>query len=173
MPDAYKLPERLRSRLAKPLGRFFTAEQVRGTAFAKLVAGSEMVVTVGDKVTETVFGLGRTPDVQVVDGMERRMKREPPDVPYVTLIRVRNPAGVLTKEAIVGVRTAFKGKKPARVLVDGEEDLVAIPVIAVAPAAAVVFYGQPGEGIVAVKAVASTKARNRAILAEMGIADLD
>jgi GTP-dependent dephospho-CoA kinase len=171
LPDAYVLPDRLRSRLAKPLGRFFTADEVKGTAFARLVTGSEMVVTVGDKVTETAFALGRTPDVQVVDGVERRMKREPPDVPYATLIRVKNPAGALTKEAIMGVRAAFMGKKPARVLVDGEEDLVAIPVIAEAPSTAVVFYGQPGEGIVAVKPDASTKARNRAILAEMGITE--
>ena len=172
MPAAYELPGALRSKLARPLGRFFTGEETKGRLFAKLVTRAGMVVTVGDKVTETIYALGRTPDIQVVDGMERRVKREPPRVPHATLIRVKNPPGVLTEEAIQGVRVAFGGGKPARVLVEGEEDLLAIPVIAMAPRTAVVFYGQPGEGIVAVKADARTKARNKAILAEMGIPGL-
>ena len=46
MPKAYKLPESLRPRLAKPLGRFFSAEEVKGRAFEKLVAEAPMVITV-------------------------------------------------------------------------------------------------------------------------------
>jgi len=169
---AYKLPQELRARLAKPLGRLYTGDEAKEETFAEVVRRASMIVTVGDKVTETVYSLGRIPDIQVVDGLERRMERLPPEVPYSRLIEVRNPAGVLTKEAIRGVRAAFRGKRPARVLVQGEEDLVAIPVIAMAPSSAVVFYGQPGEGIVAVKADARAKGRNRAILKKMGISEL-
>lgn len=172
MQGAYVLPQGLRPRLAKPLGRLFTAEEAKRKTFADVVSGAMVVITVGDKVTETVYALGRIPDIQVVDGYERRMKRLPPEVPYSRLIKVKNPAGVLTREAIVGVRAAYTGRKPARVLVEGEEDLVAIPVIALAPATAIIFYGQPGVGIVAVKADTRTKARNRAIMAEMGIRGL-
>jgi uncharacterized protein (UPF0218 family) len=131
-----------------------------------------MIVTVGDRVTETLWALGRTPEIQVVDGMERRKRREPPKAPYARLIRVKNPAGTLTHEVIEGMRKAFGGKKPVRVLVEGEEDLVALLAIAMAPVSAVVFYGQPGEGVVAVKANAFAKSRNRGILAKMGIAGI-
>jgi uncharacterized protein (UPF0218 family) len=172
LAKAYKLPERLRPRLAKPLGRLFSAEEVQGRAFESFVRGFPMVITVGDRVTETLGAMGRAPDVQVVDAKENRKEREPPDVPYARLIKVENPAGSLTKEAIEGVREAFRGKKPVRVLVDGEEDLVAIPAIALAPVSAVVLYGQPGEGIVAVRTDAGAKSRNRAILAEMGIREI-
>jgi uncharacterized protein (UPF0218 family) len=172
LQDAYRLPLGLRSRLARPLGRLFTGEEAKKKAFAETVSGAKMVITVGDKVTETIYSLGRTPDIQVVDGLERRMKRVPPEVPYSRLMEVRNPAGVLTKEAIIGVRSAYRGKKPVRLLVEGEEDLVAIPVIAFAPASAVVFYGQPGVGIVVVKADARAKARNRSVMAKMGIKGL-
>ena len=172
MPKAYKLPERLRPELAKPLGRLFTVAEVGGRDFERLVKESSMVIAVGDRVTETLGGLGRTPDVQVVDGRENRKGRKVPDVPYARLIRVDNPAGTLTGGTIQGIRDALEGKKPSRVMVDGEEDLVAIPVIALAPVSAVVFYGQPGEGIVAVKADAKAKARNRVILAQMGISEL-
>jgi len=55
------------------------------------------------------------------------------------------------------------------VQVDGEEDLMAMLAIAMAPVFAMVFYGQPGVGVVAVRTDATAKARNRAILAKMGI----
>ena len=172
MRDAYELPQGMRPRLAKPLGKLFKGEGTKNRHFADAVLEAKMVITVGDKVTETVYALGRIPDVQVVDGFERRMKRLPPEVPYSRLIEVKNPAGFLTREAIAGVRVAFRGRKPARVLVEGEEDLVAIPIIALAPSSAVIFYGQPGIGIVAVRADARVKARNRSIMAEMGIRDM-
>jgi uncharacterized protein (UPF0218 family) len=167
--DEHKLPLTLRAKLAKPLGRVFAGDEVGGKEFMELVGASAMVITVGDRVTERVGGLGRVPDVQIVDGLENRKRRDPPDVPYVRSVRVKNPAGTLTDEAMEGVRKAFGGEKPARVLVDGEEDLMTILAVALAPPSAVVFYGQPGEGVVAVRADARAKARNRVILAKMGI----
>jgi len=116
--------------------------------------------------------IGRDPEVQVVDSKENRKAREPPVVPFARLIEVRNPAGTLTDETLSGVKEALKGPKPARVLVDGEEDLVAIPVIVLAPIASLVLYGQPGKGIVAVRVDAESKGRSREILSEMGIRDL-
>ncbi len=159
----------MRSKLAAPLGRVFTGEETKGREFAGLVETAPMIVTVGDRVTDTVGAMGRTPDMQVVDGVERRMKRTPPEVPYAKLVKVKNPAGMLTAGAISGMRQAFVGKKPVRVLVEGEEDLMAMLAIAMAPVFATVLYGQPGVGVVVVKATAIAKARDRAILAEMGI----
>jgi uncharacterized protein (UPF0218 family) len=165
----YRLPVELRSTLARPLGTVFTEEEVGSPEFKKLVRDAPMVVTVGDRVTDTLGALGRTPEVQVVDGVERRQLRELPAVPYARLVKVKNPAGTVTAEAIGGMRRAFGGKKPVRVKVEGEEDLMAMLAIAMAPVSAVVYYGQPGEGVVAVKANAVSKSRNREILAKMGI----
>ncbi len=172
MPKVYRLPEDMRAKLAKPLGRFFSVEEVNGIGFGKVVRESPMVVTVGDRVTETLGSMGRVPDVQVVDSRENRKVRDPPDVPFARKVEVHNPAGTITGEAIDGIRDAMKGRKPVRVIVDGEEDLLAIPVIALAPLSAVVFYGQPREGIVVVKADAESKSRNRTILARMGISEI-
>ena len=172
MRRTYRLPEELRARLATPLGKVYTAEEAKGTDFERLVRGAPMTVTVGDRVTDTLGAIGRTPDVQVVDGFERRIPREVPTVPHVRLVRVKNPAGTLTTDAIDGMREAFMGKKPVRVQVEGEEDLMAMLAIALAPVSAIVFYGQPGVGVVAVKATAMAKSRNRAILAKMGIKEM-
>ena len=169
MRREYRLPEELRARLAAPLGMVYSSEDARGPEFESLVRSAPMTITVGDRVTDTLSAIGRTPDVQVVDGVERRVKRAVPSVPYARLIRVKNPAGVLTGEAIAGMKQAFLGKKPVRVQVEGEEDLMAMLAIAMAPISAFVFYGQPGVGVVAVKANAIAKSRNRAILAKMGV----
>jgi len=165
----YRLPEELRIRLSAPMGTVYPAEETRGQDFERLVRNSPMTITVGDRVTDTLGAMRRTPDVQVVDGVERRITRAVPTVPYARLIKVKNPAGTLTEEAIAGMKNAFLGKKPVRVQVEGEEDLMAVLAIAMAPVSSVVFYGQPGVGVVAVKANAVAKSRSRAILAQMGI----
>ena len=169
MRRTYRLPEELRTRLAAPLGIVYSAEEAKSPAFERMVKSAPMTITVGDRVTDTLGAMGRTPDVQVVDGVERRVVRAVPTVPYARLIKVKNPAGTLTEDAITGMKKAFLGKKPVRVRVDGEEDLMAILAIAMAPLSAMVFYGQPGIGVVAVNANAIAKSRNRAILAKMGI----
>ena len=169
MPRVFRLPEGMRQKLARPLGRVFREEEVNSPEFESLVSESKIVITVGDRVTDTVGGLGRIPDVQVVDGVERRKHREPPKVPYSRLVEVENPAGALTQGAIDGMRKAFGGSKPVRVMVEGEEDLMTILAVAMAPVSAVVFYGQPGEGVVAIRADRIAKSRNREILAKMGI----
>jgi GTP-dependent dephospho-CoA kinase len=168
----YRLPEELRPRLAKPIGKLYVREEVESNSFAKLVSTMPMVVTVGDRVTETLGGLGRVPDVQVVDSHENRKERKPPEVPFARVIRAESPAGAVSEEAIDALRSAFEGKKPVRVLVEGEEDLLAMPAIVFAPLAATVFYGQPGQGIVLVKVDARSKARSRAMLAKMGLTRL-
>lgn len=172
MPKVYRLPEGLRTRLSRPIGRLFSAEEVKGQSFAEVVREAPMVITVGDRVTETLGAQGRVPDVQIVDSRENRKGRAPPDVAFARKIEVGNPPGTITEGAIEGIREALRGQKPARVAVEGEEDLMALPVIALAPLSAVIFYGQPGEGIVMVTADAESKSRNRIILAEIGISDI-
>jgi len=172
MEGRYPLPKELRERLAKPQGRLFTAGEIESEGFEAVLSGSSSVVTVGDRVTETVAAKGRLPDLQIVDSRENRKVRELPRVPYSALYKVRNPAGTITIEAVEGIRRAFGGEKPARVLVDGEEDLLAIPALILSPPSAALFYGQPGSGIVMLKADELTKSRNREILKKMGLPEV-
>jgi uncharacterized protein (UPF0218 family) len=62
-------------------------------------------------------------------------------------IRVRNPAGTLTNDLLHALDTAV-ANAPSTVLVEGEEDLAAIPMVIAAPLGSVVLYGQPHEGVV-------------------------
>ena len=159
----------MRPSLARPQGRLFRSSEVGGKDFSETVARHKLVITVGDRTTEALAAFGRVPDLQVVDGKEERRARKPPSVPYVSILRASNPPATLTTEVIEAVRSALSSRKPARVLVDGEEDLVAIPVIALAPDSSLVLYGQPGEGMVAVVVDSTSKKRNRALMDELGI----
>ena len=58
-----------------------------------------------------------------------------------------------------------------RLVIDGEEVLLALPVIAFLPEDTVVFYGQPGEGMVVVNSDESRQNAKR-ILEQLGIVSL-
>ena len=164
----YILTPSLRRKLKKPLGRLFPSVDVRGEEFLALVTGSALVVTVGDRVTETLQETtGRPPDVFVVDGMERRSAREILRVAHGSTLKAKNPAGRITKAARSAMKRAFAGEKPVMVLIDGEEDLLTIPAVVEAPLGAVVFYGQPLEGVVAVEVDERSKASAREIVRRM------
>jgi GTP-dependent dephospho-CoA kinase len=166
----YRLPEEMRGELAKPMGRLFKPAEISGPAFKDAIARGLFVITVGDRVTETAGKLGRAPDVQIVDSLENRKPRTPPDVAFVSGFEVANPPGGIAAAAVESIRKAMVAKKPARVLVDGEEDLLAIPAMILAPEDSRLFYGQPGEGIVMVTTDAAAKQRGRTLMKRMGFA---
>ncbi|MDA4123701.1 MAG: GTP-dependent dephospho-CoA kinase family protein [Thaumarchaeota archaeon] len=119
-------------------------------------------------MTDFAHQIGRDPDVQVVDRVERRVVRDAPEVPYSRLVMAKNPAGSITADGIRAVRGALRGKKPVRVLVDGEEDLLAIPSVEAAPTGSIVIYGQPGLGVVVVEVDERAKASVTRTLRAMG-----
>jgi uncharacterized protein (UPF0218 family) len=168
----YTLPPALRQRLSKPVGKLFSQSEIDSPQF-KVTLDASLVITVGDRTTETIFRLGRTPDIQVVDLVEMRKARDEPKVPFKSLIRVRNPAGKLTEEAIRGICGAFKTLGAVRVLVTGEEDLLVLPAIARAPSGSSLYYGQPSEGIVFVRIDQASKDSARAIIREMGASRIE
>src|SRR2546426_4818576 len=98
----YRLPSSLRERLAKPIGKLFKDEETGGRAFRSELEKATFVITVGDRVTERIAELGRIPEVQVVDGRERRVARSVPEVEYRRLVRVRNRPGAVNNEAVAG-----------------------------------------------------------------------
>jgi len=157
----------LRRRLKRSVGRLYRPGELRSREFLVELRSSPLVVTVGDRVTETMHELGRTPEVQIVDQVEGRQRRQAPEVPYVRLFRASNPAGVITFDAVCAIGDAFEGEKPARVLIDGEEDLLAIPAIDSAPLGSVLYYGQPGHGVVMVKVDARSKESAERRMSEM------
>jgi uncharacterized protein (UPF0218 family) len=57
---------------------------------------------------------------------------------------------MISDKAIEVLQKALEASTPIRIKVQGEEDLLALPLFAMAPKGAVVLYGQPLEGMVLV-----------------------
>src|SRR5437667_12844524 len=74
---------------------------------------------------------------------------------------VKNPAGVITLEAWETIKRAMKDEE-ALIVVEGEEDLLALPCIVESPNNSLVLYGQPSKGLVGVDT--NTTVRNEASL---------
>ena len=100
------------------------------------------------------------------------MRREtsPLSFPAKTLIKLKNPQGTITKEAVIAIRDALNVERQVHILVDGEEDLLTLVAVLYAPENSLIIYGQPRRGIVAVKVTPEKKAETERILKAMEIA---
>lgn len=108
-----------------------------------------MFATVGDYVTQHIIEDGMHPDLAVVDNRIMRKDVDPLELERETM-HVKNPPGVITPEAQQVLLEAITLKKRLGVVVEGEEDLLVLPLMAMMPTGSVIVYGQPREGMVIV-----------------------
>ncbi len=139
------------SLLKKPMGILLSNDKIDANTLQHYISNAKMVVSVGDASTDRLLALDIVPDIQVVDGKERRMHRSYAGDMYVNELRCTNPAGNVTDEAIDVFKEALDARKPVRIVVDGEEDLMALVALAYAPDDTLIVYGQPLEGMVLVR----------------------
>jgi uncharacterized protein (UPF0218 family) len=165
----HPLPNDLRLRLKRPLGSLLNNSNISRDRLLLELEGADLTVSVGDATTELLLSLGFFPDVEIVDGREMRRDRDPPPSAYRILIPVSNPAGCLTDEAIDAVSEALRSEKPARILVEGEEDLLTLPVLACYPIGTVLCYGQPNSGLVVLHIDEKLRKLAVSFLRQMGV----
>ena len=159
------LPENIRNQLKTPLGDLIKEEIVNKENILTNIGSEPIVITVGDRTTENMINLGIMPHIQIIDGLEKRNKRlVPADDAISTNLSCKNPPGEITEESIQVIQKAFSSEPPVRITVDGEEDLLVLPVCMSAPENSVVMYGQPNEGLVIVHITPEIRAKIQKIL---------
>ncbi|WP_368409263.1 GTP-dependent dephospho-CoA kinase family protein [Halomarina litorea] len=156
------LPTALRAELKDPVGPVYT------DPVALLAEAGRPLVSVGDVVTEYLLR-ETTPHVALVDGMTKRtaLDEEVDRSAFDREVHVENPAATLSSDLLEALVDALRSDESTVIVVDGEEDLAAVPAIAVAPEGSSVVYGQPDEGMVLVTVGPETRAAMRAFLARM------
>ena len=160
-----KLPENLREDLKIPLGDLINDIDVNNKNIQTKINPKSVLITVGDRTTENMLQLGLKPQIQIIDGLEKRNQRiVSTDDAVNTNLSCRNPPGEITKESIQVIQKAFSSEPPVRITVDGEEDLLVLPVCIAAPEDSVVMYGQPNEGLVIVHITPEIRAKVQKIL---------
>ncbi len=160
------LPENIRNQLKIPLGDLI--KDVNKENILSKISSDSTVITVGDKTTENMIHLGIRPQIQIIDGLEKRNQRNIPiDETIKTELTCKNPPGQITEESMQTIQKAFSCERPVRVIVKGEEDLLVIPACIFAPENSVVMYGQPNEGLVIVRVTPEIQAKVQKILDSM------
>ena len=163
-----QLPDNLRDQLKNPLGNLISDNDPNKENIIKEISTESVLITVGDRTTENMLKLGLKPQIQIVDGLEKRNQRVvPTDDAVNTNLSCRNPPGEITEESMQVIQKAFSSKPPVRITVDGEEDLLVLPVCMSAPENSVVMYGQPNEGLVLVHVTPEIQAKVQKILDSM------
>ena len=160
-----KLPNSLREQMKIPLGVLLPENQAEKQNIEKYLSKTSFVITVGDRITEKMINFGLIPSLQIIDNLEKRKKRETPALSNtVAELKVDNPPAEITLQSIDIIKKAFSMKPPVRIVVNGEEDLLVIPVCIHAPENAIVLYGQPNEGLVVVKITPEIKNKTQTLL---------
>lgn len=146
------MPDNLRPELQKPLGRVLTGRDISRSGHTNR---DNVIITVGDIATQTLFSFGIQPSLAIIDLFVQRK-------PYQSfeeykfpkkyhVVRVKSGPGYIAKKAVKAIKDWSASVKNRTVLViEGEEDLLTIPAIIHAPVGSVLYYGQPDKGLVEV-----------------------
>ncbi|WP_246988700.1 GTP-dependent dephospho-CoA kinase family protein [Halorientalis marina] len=145
-------------------------------AEALLADAGTPIVAVGDIVTYHLTTADHTPAVALVDGRTKRAAVEDHIEDAIdgdrfdNEIEVANPPATLSAALLSGLHEGLSNAAAGEttvVVVDGEEDLAALPAIATAPEGGSVVYGQPDEGMVLVDAGGEARATVTDLLERM------
>ncbi|MFH1235439.1 MAG: pantetheine-phosphate adenylyltransferase [Parcubacteria group bacterium] len=170
------LPESLRGELRNPIGTLLTNERM--PAEIAKDKGTH-IVSVGDLTTAVIVGLGIKPALSIIDLQVERQPylwdkevferlRETGEVNYI-----KSGPGSISSQAMRVIHawantlqdeTLHIAGKNRVIIVDGEEDLLVLPVLLWAPLGTILYYGQPSQGIVRVEVSKDTKELARTLL---------
>jgi|YelNatPaOPRAMG01_1025707.scaffolds.fasta_scaffold49836_2 uncharacterized protein (UPF0218 family) len=166
-----KPTEEQRSILKRPLGKLLVGSK-EDVANLLIDEVKELLACVGDFVSGTALDAGIKTLIYVVDS-----KTERSDIPLHPCLKslrrfyLYNPPGVINVDAWRLFSELIAEGNVALVMVEGEEDLLTLPMIDVAPLESKILYGQPQEGAVVVNTSSVLKDRVRAMLKSMPIID--
>lgn len=122
-------------------------------------------VTVGDTTLEQLLGAGIRVDHACIDHATRRKPYAPNlyDWEPQCVFSAVNHAHGISMEAADAIGVALE-EASSIMCIDGEEDLLVLVYVLLLPLDAIVFYGQPEEGIVMMKVSESLKANAYSII---------
>lgn len=156
-------------RLKEPFGRLLPGTPAQTMSALNRIIGQTQpsrVAAVGDVVSRETLIAGISVNLRILDHISMRRPTAAFNLKVPKTYHVKNPAGVITLEAWETIRRSMKDKE-ALIVVEGEEDLLALPCIAESPNDSLVLYGQPSKGLVVVEIGTKVKTEAGLILNRM------
>lgn len=168
------ITEELRAVFKNPFGDLIrSAHDVR-------IPKCPYLITVGDITTKNFNELSYDQNISVIDYNVARKKKFSNLVELgfsagVKVIKANNPAGCLTPSLFSAVESIFSLYRNRTVVleIEGEDDLVVLPLILSAPLNSIIFYGQPSRGLVRVEVSEENKAKARSFVGQAILEGID
>jgi uncharacterized protein (UPF0218 family) len=158
----------MRAELKSPLGELIVGDpaQTMMVLGEKLRKRPPLFAVVGDFVAKNVLNAQLEPDIIIVDNRTLREEVEP--VAHgMNEVRVRNDAGTISDESQEVIHDSVTLKSRVALVVEGEEDLLVLPLLAEMPLGSVIAYGQPREGLVVVTVTGERRRWARGFMSRM------
>ena len=152
--------------LKEPFGVLIKDENINKESLHREIESAHKIITVGDTTTEKLVQLGYIPDISVVDGKEKRIKKNKIfEYPADKVLHFENHPGELDELIIVEILqlTQSKFENKIKFIIEGEEDLIALPFLMYSPDNWVICYGQPYQGLVIVHVNEDSRSRAKLI----------
>jgi uncharacterized protein (UPF0218 family) len=170
MTVKYVITPELRIKLKEPFGTL-----IQGTFNETMDKMKEFIdeekppklISVGDIVSLNLHKHNIHPQLTILDNKSLRSQTIPETAKVSKTVYVANPQGTITKEAVAAIKKAIEKNEHTHIVVEGEEDLLALIAVLYAPENSVVVYGQPYKGIVVVKVTPQKKAQVEEFLKAM------
>jgi hypothetical protein len=167
------LPEHLRKTLKGPKGQLFSRSELGAAEdVCSHVRKHNLnpVIAVGDLVSINLAKVNCQATLSILDGKTKR--HDPLDYDLITDVTFHavNPAAEIRPEVWIAIEQSLilgETGKTAKLLIEGEEDLTALPAVALAPLGSAVVYGLPDQGIVVIKVASEHKQAVDTILQQM------
>ncbi len=160
----------MRAELKRPLGHLFRGQPAETVLKLKEFLKKRetpLFAVVGDFTAKNILAASLEPDIVVVDHRIMRITVDPLDHGTRRIINTENAQGTVDAEAWNALEEAVTLKSEASVIVEGEEDLLVLPLISLMPLGSVIVYGQPREGLVVVEVTEEMKRWNEDFLTRM------
>jgi cytidyltransferase-like protein len=149
------MSEDLRPTLQKPMGKIYKTTKQLLQSIKRLKY--PLLISIGDIITDSLLKGGINPDVKVIDHKSRRAKTNL----FVKLKPVQKGPSLINKPGTINlkiaeiikekIKLALYKKQKSWIVINGEEDLLALPAILFAPLNSLVLYGHWKHGIITVK----------------------
>lgn len=161
-----KIDQSQLSLLKEPFGVIIKDDDINKESLNQEIGRAHKIITVGDTTTEKLVSLGYIPDISVVDGKEKRIKKHKIfEYPRDKILHFENKPGELDEQIIAEILQLTQSKLESKIqfIIEGEEDLVALPFLMFSPDDWVICYGQPYHGLVIVHVNEDSRSRAKLI----------
>ena len=156
-------------RLKEPFGRLLPGTPARTMSQLNQIISQtrpRRVIAVGDVVSRETLVAGIAVNLRIIDHISMRKPTAAFNLKVKKTYRIENPPGVIALHAWETIKQATK-EDEALIVVEGEEDLLALPCIVESPDNSLVLYGQPSRGLVVVDTNPEVKNEASLILERM------